>query len=652
MEQEGFNMKKPRVLIVEDEAIVAEDLEITITDIGYDVVGRAVSAEEAMKKAYELRPDLILMDIVLRGDKNGIDASHDIKEMGIPIIFLTAYSDIELIDRAKSIEPYAYIVKPFQERQLLASLEVALYKSRMEKKLKESEEWLSTTLRSIGDAVIATDPSGYVKFINPVAEALTGWRREEAMGTPLTTVFSVISEKTGKSTGGPVAEVLRLGVTVGVSNDTILIARDGTRVPIDDSGAPIRDDKGEIIGAVLVFRDIAERKKAEEEKKSLEGRLRQAQKMEAIGTLAGGIAHDFNNILSAIIGYTELAQFDVAQASAVRSSLDEVLKASRRATDLVKQILTFSRQGEHEKKPLEMGALVKETLKFLRASVPVTIQIRQNIKGETGTVLADATQIHQVLMNLCTNAAQAMGEKGGVLEVSLGNLNLDADGADQYPNLEPGQYVRLTVSDTGHGMDREVMERIFEPFFTTKKQDMGTGMGLSVVHGIVKSHGGVIAVHSEPGRGTTFHVLFPTIERAAAPEHLQIGPVPGGKGRILFVDDEEQLVRIGQQALERLGYDVTTRTSSVEALEAFCAKPDRFDLVITDQTMPNMTGVELGKEFMRIRSDIPVILCTGFSEAISKKRVREIGIRELLMKPVVIRDLAETVQRVLDKEME
>jgi CheY-like chemotaxis protein len=265
-------------------------------------------------------------------------------------------------------------------------------------------------------------------------------------------------------------------------------------------------------------------------------------------------------------------------------------------------------------------------------------------------VMGDPTQIHQVLMNLCTNATHAMREKGGALEVGLEDVDLDADAPVQYPDLKPGPHVRLTVSDTGHGLDPAVMERIFDPYFTTKDKGVGTGLGLAVVHGIVKSHGGTITVYSEVGKGTTFHVLFPRIESVDAEETEVLEPLPKGDERILFVDDEEALVKIGQQMLERLAYEVVPRTSSIEALEAFRAQPDKFDLVITDQTMPNMTGEMLAKELMGIRPDIPIILCTGYSELISKERAKAMGIREYVMKPLVIRELATTIRKVLDKD--
>ncbi|MBW2169460.1 MAG: response regulator, partial [Deltaproteobacteria bacterium] len=383
------------------------------------------------------------------------------------------------------------------------------------------------------------------------------------------------------------------------------------------------------------------------EYRKLEAQLQQAQKMEAIGTLAGGIAHDFNNILAAIIGYTEIASLQVAEDDKAKESLKEVLKSGRRAADLVKQILAFSRKGEQERIPVQIGLIVKEALKLLRASLPTTIEIHQNIESDTGIVEADPTQIHQILMNLCTNAGHAMREEGGILEVTLTNVDIDARTIRQYPDMSPGPYLRLSVSDTGEGMTPEILGRIFDPYFTTKEVGEGTGLGLAVVHGIIKDHGGAITVYSEPGKGTTFHVYLPVIEKAAEPEKETLKPLPTGHERILFIDDEPGLVEIGRVMLGELGYDVVVRTSSIEALELFRIKPDEFELVITDMTMPKMTGDKLAKELMQIRPDIPIILCTGFSKRITEEKAKEIGIKAFVMKPLVMRDLANTVRKAL-----
>ncbi len=371
----------------------------------------------------------------------------------------------------------------------------------------------------------------------------------------------------------------------------------------------------------------------------------------AYGTLAGGIAHDFNNILSAVMGFTELAMYKVEKGTSLQDNLQEVLKASVRARDLVKQILTFSRQAEYEQKPIQVKLIVKEALKLLRSSLPATIEIRQNIKSDS-LVMGDPTQIHQIMMNLCTNAHHAMQAKGGVLEVSLIDEELDLVSAAGYPDLKPGHYLQLTVSDTGYGMRPEVMEQIFDPFFTTKGLGEGTGLGLSVVHGIVKNHGGDIHAYSEPGKGTIFKVFFPAVERLKEPGPREERPVPVGTEHILFIDDDPSLAKMGHQILESLGYKVTSRTSSVEALQLFWVKSSNFDLVITDMTMPNMTGPDLATEIIHIRPDTPIILCTGFSSSINEEKALAMGIRAFVMKPILRRTIAETIRMVLDQKKE
>ena len=376
--------------------------------------------------------------------------------------------------------------------------------------------------------------------------------------------------------------------------------------------------------------------------------LRQAQKMEAIGTLTGGITHDFNNILAAIIGYTDLAIIDIPDGSKARYNLLEAKKAIRRAKELVNQILTFSRQSEQKLIPVKISIIIKEALKLLRASLPTTIEIHKHIERDTGTIKADPTQVHQVLMNLCTNAGHAMRENGGgILDVRLRNVSISKKSEI---DLDPGLYVKLTVSDTGYGITPDVLERIFDPYFTTKEKGEGTGLGLSLVHGIVKDHDGNITVETEPEKGTTFHVFFPRIEEAEkGADKVAEESLPNGQEHILFIDDEFALVDIGKQMLENLGYKVTTKTDSLEALKLFQEQPHEFDLVITDMTMPNMTGEKLAKELMRIRPDVPIILCSGFSEQMTEDDAKEIGIKEFAMKPLVMEDLAKTIRKILNK---
>jgi len=401
---------------------------------------------------------------------------------------------------------------------------------------------------------------------------------------------------------------------------------------------------------MVSYEDLSEIKLEERKIKGLETQLRQAQKMEAIGTLAGGIAHDFNNILAAIIGYAELAKIKVPEDSEILPNLDQVLKSGNRAKTLVQQILAFSRKQELEQKPLQLKYIVKESLKFLKSTLPTDIEIKQDIAKDIGIVNADPSQMQQVIMNLCTNAGHAMQKEGGVLAVGLANVELDDIAAAQYLDIDAGTYLRLTVSDTGYGMTSDVKDRIFEPYFTTKEKGVGTGMGLSVVNGIVNSHGGTITIESEPGKGSTFHVYIPLIQEGVIKPEIDIdAPISIGNERILFIDDELALVDIGKEMLKHFGYEVTSRTSSIEALELFRTKPDRFDLVITDMTMPNMTGDKLAKELIKIRPDIPIIICTGFSERISEEKAKGMGIKAFAMKPLVMQDLAKTVRKVLDE---
>jgi signal transduction histidine kinase len=397
------------------------------------------------------------------------------------------------------------------------------------------------------------------------------------------------------------------------------------------------------------LRQVNEQLLQEQEKRiQLEHELVQAQKMEAIGTLAGGIAHDFNNILSAILGFTELAQEDCLPESSVAKDLDEVVRAAGRARDLVKQILAFSRQAETEKMPLQASVIVKEIIKLLRSSLPSTIDIRQDIDQDAGLILADPTQIHQILMNLCTNAFHAMEEAGGILSLSLKKKVLSQEDLVGVPLVQPGKFIQLSVEDNGKGVPPEIRERIFDPYFTTKETGKGTGMGLAIVHGIVKSYGGFITCRSQPGEGTVFEIILPSLEMPIVQEAEPFELLPTGSEHILLVDDEDMLVEMGQAMLEKLGYRVTIQTSSIEALSAFKNQPKAFDLVITDQTMPQMTGIDMAREMLQIRPDLPIILCTGYSNQVSGEKARSIGVKGFALKPLARKDIAGIIRKVLD----
>ena len=396
--------------------------------------------------------------------------------------------------------------------------------------------------------------------------------------------------------------------------------------------------------------DVTEKVRAEEERAELEQQLIQSQKMEAIGTLAGGIAHDFNNVLAAIMGYVELAMFDASPGSSVHDELNQVLKAARRATDLVRQILTFSRKTGQERQPLDPKPLVSEALKMIRATLPTTIEIRQHLDTDGAKVMANTTQLHQVIMNLCTNAAHAMEEKGGILDVGLKKRQFSGTDAGRH-GVTPGEYLEIRISDTGHGIAPTVQQRIFDPYFTTKAQGKGTGMGLAVARGIVQSHGGAIHMKSQVDKGASFKIFLPLTSVLAASSAEKKASLPSGTESVLFVDDEPVLTELGKQMLTRLGYRVTVREDSRDALELFRKDPYRFDVVITDTTMPNMTGDILATKILALRPEIPGLLCTGYSEQITQDKSAKIGIAAFLMKPLSISDLAFSLRRSLDERI-
>lgn len=675
-----------RILIADDVEENRYMLQMLLTGHGHEVLV-ARNGMEALEMARAGNPDLILSD-VLMPQMDGFELCRQCKRdddlAGVPFVFYTAtYTDPKDRDFGLSLGADRYLVKPLEpdclmrligevldrdrgrvrepgvgEEDYLRSHNEALIR-KLEAKMAQLEEANGRLLREVEErrqaetrlqrlhaaienaveCVVISDVFGTVEYVNPAFEKSTGFSRYEMMGR----------SATGGESAGEKEQFLRrlwnVCRTGGAERGQLQHSRaDGQRIEFETVVSPIFDADGELTGYVSILRDITERRKLEEQ-------LRQAQKMEAIGTLAGGIAHDFNNILSIIFGYVDLLSAEVDEGSETWQNLRAVLTACNRARNLVGQILTFSRKAERMLVPTDLCMLLKEDAKLLRAALPSTIQIRIRLgTPEEATVLGDPVQLHQMILNLATNALHSMRQKGGLLEMALREVEIGEEEAQRHPDLAAGRFWLLAVSDTGTGMDEATTARIFEPFFTTKTPGEGTGLGLSVVHGIVRGHGGAIVVDSEVGRGSTFSVYLPAAETEGAPAwENDRAPLPGGSERILFVDDEVRVADVGERMLRRFGYEVTTELSGVAALETFRTNPFAFDLVITDQTMPYLTGRDLAAEILGVRPDLPIILCTGFSPDVQEEETMP-GIRKVLIKPLSMKSLVGAVREVLDEQ--
>ncbi|PLX51163.1 MAG: hybrid sensor histidine kinase/response regulator [Desulfobulbaceae bacterium] len=638
--------------VMEDDPAVAHySLSFAVQgQEGYAMVEEALRKEEPFALAF--------VDVRMPPGWDGMETSKRIRALDpeIELVIVTAYSDhsIEEIVRAVgSSEKLLFLRKPFDPdeiKQLALSLTAKWHLSRLAEQQRQeisaSEHRFRSLVETISDFVWEVDCEGRFSYCSPVSRKLYGYTPEELLGRIF---FEVLCEPESRDQLRRIFSSCVDSASPYQAVERRFLTKEGRLVIVESSGTPMFDGQGRICGYRGIDRDITARKEYEEDKLRLEDRLRQAQKMEAIGTLAGGIAHDFNNILAPILGYAELALLRDPEG-ALASDLGQITKAARRAQDLVGQILAFSRRAPQENQPLLPQSIIKEALKLLRASLPASIEIREDVPVDCGAIMADPTQLHQIVMNLCNNAYQAMRESGGVLGVRLSRIEIDPqDGKVVGAELSPGRYALIEISDTGPGVAKEILPRIFEPYFTTKAKGEGTGLGLSVVHGIVKSFQGHITVYSEPDQGTSFHVYLPLV-----PDEAGLGcadclkELPTGTERLLVVDDEDMITDMLRAMLSGLGYQVTIFNDPMEALTLLETDPLAFDLLLTDMTMPHLSGYELARRVLRLRPALPVVLCTGYSELIGREEAQANGVRAFMVKPVALQELAETIRRVLD----
>jgi two-component system, cell cycle sensor histidine kinase and response regulator CckA len=595
----------PRILIVEDQLIVAEDIATRLRRLGYDVAGQTDRFDDAVRLAETLAPDLVLMDIRLKDGDDGIRAADEIRvRTGVAVVYLTAHADDATLERAKYTQPFGYILKPFEERELRTAIEMALYKSQAERRLAESEHRFATTLASIGDAVIATDGTGAITFMNPVAEQLTRWPLADAMGKPLVEVFRIVNEYTRMTVENPVARVVRTGKVVGLANHTVLIARDGSECPIDDCASPISDGIHAMSGVVLVFRDVTCDRIRDEA-------LHQAQKMEAVGQLAGGIAHDFNNFLTVIRMNCSILQESLEQDEPRRELIEQISLATDRAADLTRQMLAFGRKQLLRPKPVDICHVVFESRTLLQRLLPESVSLVVDPPPGPLATCADPGQVEQVLFNLVTNARDAM-PSGGQIRISLAHGNNEPG---MLPHFPGGPHVLLAVADNGTGMDAETMLRIWEPFFTTKTLGRGNGLGLATVYAIVKQSGGHISAQSAPGKGTTMHVTFPLtmdIPQAHGPAPDAVESVQGDE-TLLVVEDDPAVRHIIVQVLNSCGYKILEASHGAEAIDIAERYSGPIHLLLTDVLMPRMDGRTLARLLAARRPEVSTVFVTGYT---------------------------------------
>lgn len=644
-----MDQKKTCILLVEDKEehieLILRALESQGDPLDLTI---ARTLQEARSILATTTPDLVLADLYLP-DGEAIQLLHGREhDLLYPVVILTAWGNQEAAVRAMKHGAQDYVVKSeatFADIPHIVARALREWNNHVERRGMERQ--FRELIESAPDAMVIVDDDGKIVIVNAETESLFGYSRDELIGQTVETLLPhsfrdkhvALRKKFFRG---------RANRPMTFAPDLSALRKDGVEIPVEISLSHIITGETHLVASAI--RDITERRREERERAQLEAHLQQTQKMDAIGRLAGGIAHDFNNILTGIIGFTESAVEQTQEGSQLRADLEEVLKAAQRAELLTADILSFARKSERKRESVVLADVVVQATKFLRSSIPSSVDIKTFIDVRSSTILGDATRLHQVLLNLGINAADAMREEGGTLHVVLEEFEVTENYAAVRPTLSPGPHLRLRLSDTGTGIRPEILDRIFDPYFTTKEVGKGTGIGLSIVRSIIEEHDGLVEVESVFGQGTKFLIYLPHAGSTPKPEIVKNSPSRTGTERILFVDDEEMIVRLFVRTLGIQGYRVVGEIDSVDALEAFRAEPNSFDLIITDLTMPKMCGDRLAREIHDIRSDVPIILCSGFNESTDEEQALSLGIRRYLKKPITSRMLSETIRAVLDEK--
>ena len=638
-------MTAARILIVEDEAIVAMDLKLHLEQLGYEVPAMAAGGEEALMLAERLRPDLVLMDISLGAGMDGIEAADQLQRLGLPVVFLTAFADETTLERAKASGPYGYLLKPFEERSLHTTVEMALTRHRMEQELKASESRLRAIIEHALDLVVILDASGRVAYASPSAARILGYRSGERLGTlasdlmhpgDLPLFHQVLAELVAQPGSTRTMEI-RVLHQDGSPRLMEAISHNALEVP-------------GVHGIVVNARDITDRRQAELERQAMEVQVQQTQKLESLGVLAGGIAHDFNNLLMGIMGQAGLALMETPQDHPVRRRLHQIEVAAARASELTNQLLAYSGRGRFMVEPISLSRLVEEMDSLLETVISKKAHVDLRFAPDLPPIEADPSQIRQVVMNLLTNASDALGDRSGRITVATGCMRTGSLTPCLAGTPPEGESVFLEVSDTGSGMDEATLRRIFDPFFTTKFT--GRGLGLAAVLGIVRGHHGAIQVDSEPGRGTTFRLLFPRSAKAMPlePAVSAADPTYASHGTILIVDDEEAVRAVAGSALERCGFTVQMAVNGREGLRRFREDPAAIRAVVLDLTMPIMGGEEVLAELRRgggPGATVPVLLSSGYSSTDLSEGLQRQGPLQFIQKPYGPGDLIQKLRACL-----